>query len=328
MTAANQSPAARRQELACDRALSGLTPAEEAELAALQPHGVDMSFELAAAAIALAEVSDAEPLPRSLAERVLASSPAGQPLSMGGGTIPMMAALPRPNSAPVASSGPVVTGAPQSPTIVMRPQLRLVPGLPGPQTPANNDSGQPAAATSPAAARRSRIATWAPWLAAAACLVLAIGSIASGGWPLKGGSVAALAAASPAEQRARLLAEAPDTVKLAWSATADPAGQGESGDIVWSSARQQGYMTFRTLASNDPAKTQYQLWIFDGTRDERYPVDGGVFDVDASRGEVVIPITARVKVAAPKLFAVTVEAPGGVVVSKRERIVVTAQTAG
>jgi hypothetical protein len=48
-----------------------------------------------------------------------------------------------------------------------------------------------------------------------------------------------------------------------------------------------------------------------------------VFDVTPG-GEVVIPITARVPVQAPTLFAVTVERPGGVVVSKRERIVVTA----
>ena len=87
-------------------------------------------------------------------------------------------------------------------------------------------------------------------------------------------------------------------------------------------------MTFRALAANDPAKNQYQLWIFDGGRDERYPVDGGVFDVGASQGEVVIPISAKVRVHDPKMFAVTVEKPGGVVVSKRERVVVAAKVAG
>ena len=52
-------------------------------------------------------------------------------------------------------------------------------------------------------------------------------------------------------------------------------------------------------------------------------MDGGVFDVRGD--EVVIPIHAAVRVFEPKLFAVTVERPGGVVVSKRERIVLTAE---
>jgi hypothetical protein len=49
-----------------------------------------------------------------------------------------------------------------------------------------------------------------------------------------------------------------------------------------------------------------------------------VFDV-TSGGEVIVPIHAKLKVTKPTLFAVTVEKPGGVVVSKRERIVVLAK---
>jgi hypothetical protein len=56
------------------------------------------------------------------------------------------------------------------------------------------------------------------------------------------------------------------------------------------------------------------------------PVDGGVFDV-TSAGEVIVPISAKLPVSGAVLFAATVEAPGGVVVSKRERIVVTAAPA-
>ena len=73
---------------------------------------------------------------------------------------------------------------------------------------------------------------------------------------------------------------------------------------------------------NDPSRAQYQLWIFDAKREQAHPVDGGVFDV--RDGEVIVPIHAAIQVFAPKLFAVTVEKPGGVVVSKRERIVLTA----
>ena len=84
-------------------------------------------------------------------------------------------------------------------------------------------------------------------------------------------------------------------------------------------------MTFRGLAKNDPTHIQYQLWIFDKTRDDKYPVDGGVFDVDSESGDVVVPIKATLPVNTPTLFAITVEKPGGVVVSKREHLVLTAK---
>jgi anti-sigma-K factor RskA len=66
---------------------------------------------------------------------------------------------------------------------------------------------------------------------------------------------------------------------------------------------------------------QYQLWIFDAERNEAYPVDGGVFDVPAkSDGDVVIKIDPRIPVSRATAFAITVERPGGVVVSSRERL--------
>jgi hypothetical protein len=50
-------------------------------------------------------------------------------------------------------------------------------------------------------------------------------------------------------------------------------------------------------------------------------VDGGVFDVPANSGEVVIPIHAELPILKLAAFAVTVEKPGGVVVSGREHVV-------
>lgn len=124
--------------------------------------------------------------------------------------------------------------------------------------------------------------------------------------------------------RDELLTKQPDALQLSWTATPDPAaqrsdGQVASGDLVWSTTTQQGFMRFRQLAVNDPTREQYQLWIFDADQDERYPVDGGVFDVSAD-GEVIVPITAKLRVNRPTLFAITVEKPGGVVVSTRERL--------
>jgi anti-sigma-K factor RskA len=155
------------------------------------------------------------------------------------------------------------------------------------------------------------------WLAAAACLAFAITSVVRP-WSKK---------APDARAQRDLLTHVADAQILAWTATADPAATGAKGDVVWSNAEQRGFMRFSGLSQNDPAATQYQLWIFDGERDDKFPVDGGVFDVTAG-GDVVVPIKAKLKVGKPVLFAVTVEKPGGVVVSKRERIVVTAKAGG
>src|SRR4051812_33212757 len=122
---------------------------------------------------------------------------------------------------------------------------------------------------------------------------------------------------SAVQARTALLSRATDVTTISWTATKDPTATGASGDVVWSEREQRGYMRFVGLAPNDPASFQYQLWIFDKGRDDRFPVDGGVFDV-ASNGEVVIPISAKLPVGNAALFAVTVEKPGGVVVSSRE----------
>jgi Anti-sigma-K factor rskA len=184
---------------------------------------------------------------------------------------------------------------------------------------------------SPSVPRPARVA-WLGWVAAAACLVLAAGVVV---WaaqkprevivrvrepvpPTK-----APAPRSPAQARDELLADAKDVSRIDWKATQDPAGRTEKGDIVWSPSAQRGYMRFTGLEPNDKSKTQYQLWIFDKDRDARYPVDGGVFDIPPG-GEVVVPIAAKLHVDAAALFAVTVEEAGGVVVSARKRIVVTA----
>jgi anti-sigma-K factor RskA len=88
-----------------------------------------------------------------------------------------------------------------------------------------------------------------------------------------------------------------------------------TGEVVWDEATQRGYMRFRGLPVNDPAREQYQLWIVDG-RDGRYkhPVDGGVFDC-AAESECRVPIDAKLPVRDATTFVLTAEQPGGVVVS-------------
>ena len=123
--------------------------------------------------------------------------------------------------------------------------------------------------------------------------------------------------ADPARVRAELLARA-DTLHPAWAA--QELAKGASGDVVWSQALQLGVMRFEGLAPNDPKQSQYQLWIFDETQE--HPIDGGVFDVAGA--DVLVPIDAKLRVQKPKLFAITVEKPGGVVVSDQKRIALVA----
>lgn len=134
---------------------------------------------------------------------------------------------------------------------------------------------------------------------------------------------------SPVEQsagdlRAELLTQE-DVTQIAWTAGADPAGKEATGDVVWHNGRQQGVMQFRHLAANDPTEAQYQLWIFDKAQDERYPVDGGVFDVPEGANQVLVKIDSKLPIVDPTLFAITIEKPGGVVVSSRERLPLLAQ---
>jgi len=129
----------------------------------------------------------------------------------------------------------------------------------------------------------------------------------------------------PPEQRlASLEQQASELVRSSWQLTDDYADLAVDGDVVWSAQHQEGYMVFRGLPANDPAQNQYQLWIFDATRDDSFPVDGGVFDMPADAAEVVVPITAGVPVRKATLFAITREKSGGVVVSDREELMLVA----
>jgi Anti-sigma-K factor rskA len=178
------------------------------------------------------------------------------------------------------------------------------------------------------------------WLAAAACLLLAVFGWMRTPAPLETPVVTVVTPPAitpptlpplppvpltPAQEREAMLANA-NAVKGAMGATKDPAAKGVSGDFVWDPVTQKGFLHFVGLASNNPAVSEYQIWIFDGARDQRYPVDGGVFDVPANGDEVVIPINAALNVSKLAAFAVTVEKPGGVVVSSRQHVVVLGAT--
>lgn len=166
---------------------------------------------------------------------------------------------------------------------------------------------------------RSSRAAAGGWWAAAACLVLAI----AGWWPRIVGTpgVDVPRPLSAAQERESLLSR-DDIVRVQLA----PAPGGDdavlTGDVIFDPATQSGYMRFRGIPANDPRLAQYQLWIADGARPQPEPVDGGVFDVPstAANGDVIIPFRAKLTVGAPAAFVVTLEQPGGVVVSRQERV--------
>ena len=147
---------------------------------------------------------------------------------------------------------------------------------------------------------------WLGWAAAAAATLLLIAQ------PMRSAGGPTLANVQ----------DAPDSISIAWAPTADPDGALASGTVVWSGELKAGYMSFDGLPANPPDEYQYQLWIFDAERPSEYPVDGGVFDSTGAAFQV--PIDPKIDVENATLFAITLERPGGVVVSSRERLLLTA----
>jgi hypothetical protein len=165
--------------------------------------------------------------------------------------------------------------------------------------------------------------SWFNWLgwpvAAAACIALAVSLFMP-----RTGDIAGILPTptptpeerlTPTQQRQRLMESGGRLVTAEWAKAKMP-DINVVGDVVWSPEKQAGYLRLRGLPKNDASKESYQLWIVDESQDK--PIDGGVFDINAD-GEVIIPIDARLKAMNPKLFAITVEKPGGVVVSTMEK---------
>lgn len=288
---------ARLHELLADRALDALEAADARELERAldaRPELDEHGFEEAAAAVLLAHAKPT-PLPAALRARL---GDAG-------------ARWARERKHELAER----SGAQGKPAMTERVEEphRAYPG----RAPELALAPPPLERTRDVPLRGPRRASALPWFVAAAAVVVALL-----GWLRQAPPLLVPPPADAALARAQLLREAPDVQRLEWSATADPAARGASGDVVWSDARQEGYLRLVGLAANDPRREQYQLWIFDRAQSEATPIDGGVFDVRAE--EVVLPIDAKLPVVDAYAFAVTLERPGGVVVSDRSRVALAA----
>jgi anti-sigma-K factor RskA len=310
VSASNDLERARLLEVAIERSVGGLSAAELREMErALGPAvaELDDSFERAAAAVHLALRPPLEPMPRELAIRIADDADRHYAAMRAPRVAERRRAAARGAELPrwfayggwIAAAASFVAFV----GVLLLERAGQAGGAPGtPQV----------AQVAPAATQAGDEPTAVPRVAQPA---------------LRAGADTepAAEAPSPAEARAALLANQPFVLRRNWSAAGDPIGRGVTGDVVWDARTQTGYMRFVGLRRNDAAREQYQLWIFDGRRDQRYPVDGGVFDADG-RDEIVVPIRARLPVGTPLAFAVTLERAGGVVVSDRERVVVIARS--
>ena len=267
----------RLLDLLCDKAVRGLTEAEERELAALSS-GVDVemdaqSLEFAAAAVMLAE-TDIEPMPAHLEAKIRE------------GAERHFAAL------------------------------------------REQKAGEPDVRTVQWAQPKRSFLDWFGWPVAAAASVALIFTIFYNQQRVNRleAQLQEMQRPTPApaeptlvQKRDELIREARDLTRASWTKGNVKESEGVMGEVVWSDEKQMGYMTFRGLPPNDPNREAYQLWIFEQADLEAHPKDGGVFNV-AETGEVIVPIEAKLKAETPKAFAITIEKPGGVVVSGREKI--------
>jgi hypothetical protein len=252
---------AREAELRADQALGAVDASDRAELDALARGRQDESYDVSAAAAALAfGIRATTPLPEHLAKKVMAGAEAY-----------LDAQVTRAGAQRDAKS----TTAAGAQVIVMP----LASGQRGERE------------------ERVDYARWGGWVAAAACLVIAVMQ-----WIAPRGS----AAGNPA-----------DAMRVALVAGGDASGTVASGELVWVASDQRGTLRARGLAPSAPGE-EYEAWIVDSTRGGEVAVPLGHFAAGGS--ETVLDVRSPVQIAAARRLVVTVERAGGVLVSKRSRV--------
>ncbi|TVS20546.1 MAG: hypothetical protein EA424_03430 [Planctomycetaceae bacterium] len=300
MTPSPHSDHDRLLELLAERVLVGLDADQQHELDSLLQTQPDFDAECLDRTAALLDwavaAGDTEPLPQSLQDRIRAGSRLGLQT--------------RPGAGDGAGDPSYEDGA---------------------GDPSYESARAPTVGAAARVAQRMHRREVVAWLAAAACLLLAVFA-----WctrptlppPLKSPAVMnseppvtppgtdtpdpSAAILTVAQQREQLLASAPDVLHL--QLVSDDSGavaREPGGDIVWSSGRQMGYLRLQGLVNNDLPQRQYQLWIIGCDAAGSEVINGGMFHVDRSTGELILPIQADHFVQQPKVFVVSVEPLGG-----------------
>jgi hypothetical protein len=309
------SPRERFEELLLDRAVEGLSPEQERELLALSRSlGLEIhdGYDQAAAAVDLAltvpgRFSALPELPADLAQRVLEQG----------------------------------VSFVRSQTGTERAEPKVVPPLRISRSLTDGDrAGTPTTTDQPRGSAWTLVRGYGGWVAAAACLALLIsqrdggnsgrispvagagsgirtGSTNNAQLPLEGIGKAVIGQVN--ELVSSIFNERPEDMPVVTLYAPDDDLQSKAiGSVIWSPERQMGVLLAHGIAPIDKPGDTYQLWIVDTLRDQRFPVDGGIFSIDSPTGRDA-PVAITFRPAQPighaAAFAVTIERAGGVVVS-------------
>ena len=136
---------------------------------------------------------------------------------------------------------------------------------------------------------------------------------AGAGWAVAASALLAVVLLRPTREPS--VAERREQLRPTAARFVNAPGQ-PAAEVVWDAQTQRGVFEVTGLPPNDPAKSQYQLWLIDADRagQANDRVDGGVFDVRPD-GTALVAVSPSLKVFRAAAFAVTEEPPGGVVVS-------------
>ncbi len=311
-------PRERFEELLLDRAVEGLSPEHERELLALSRSlGLEIheGYDQAAAALDLALTvpkgfASLPEMPADLTQRVLEQGLAFVRSQAGAD----------------------------------RAEPKVLPTLRITQTLTESDrQRQSGRADLPRGSAWSLVRGYGGWVAAAACLALLVtqrqgvgpgrispvgsdvirtGSTNNAQLPLEGIGKAVIGQVN--ELVSTLFEQRPEDMPVITLYSPEDDLQSKAvGSVIWSPQRQMGVLLAHGIAPIDKPGDTYQLWIVDTLRDQRFPVDGGVFSIDAPTGSDA-PAAITFRPAQPighaAAFAVTIERTGGVVVSSARPI--------
>jgi hypothetical protein len=119
---------------------------------------------------------------------------------------------------------------------------------------------------------------WGGWIAAAAVVALVVGKNLQ--------TPAGQASAGAGHEVASSLA--PPLRTVVGVAAADPRAAGASAELLWSDATAHGELRVKGLSPGD-----YEVWIEDGARGDRYRLAAGAFTV-VSGSEAVVAVTPAI----------------------------------
>jgi hypothetical protein len=207
-------------------------------------------------------------------------------------------------------SGPVPMSELAAEAVVAKPKAKPKPKTQAPPEPSDSELGSTVVRMP---VHESALARWATYVSAIAALSMLVVAV----WLY-------MHRDDPPDADAVLeqLEAGDDTLEWTFRAEQDEAvGEGAQGRVLWSPELQQGELVVQGLVANEASESQYQVWIVDAQR-EGPPVPGPVFDVEDDEVQVVLDVA--LVIGEPSAFLITVERPGGVVVSKQDRVVMVA----